>query len=164
MPFYTAEDNRLDVNNGWAGRIFVNPPTGLVNEFWTRLVREVVHPDGGVFCGHQAIWIGYSLEQLQTLQRIGGGLFAHPLQFPMCIPSSRLAFTENAAKRELRLAWLRDAGATPNASSHAREIARRIAAGTSPKGSPSHGNYITYIGPRVSEFLDVFSQFGVVRR
>lgn len=80
--YYTKESNGL-VGKAWRGRIFLNPPGGLVREFWQELISQ--WRAGGVT---QAIWIGYSLEQLQTLQRYS----YHPLLFPMCVPRKRIAF------------------------------------------------------------------------
>ena len=107
----------------WRGNVFLNPPGGknaqgsLVRQFWERLILS-----DGV---EQAIWIGYSLEQLQTLQ----ACVATPLSYPMCVPRRRIAF---------------------------------VGAGK----SPSHGNYITYIGESMAgrrRFSDIFSRFGQVR-
>ena len=137
--FLTAEDDGLA--QPWKGRVFLNPPGGLVGEFWLKLLREyavAVHPVA------EAIWIGYSLEQLQTLQCVGA--IATPLDFPMCVTKKRIAFVENEAKRAARMAKLVAAGKKPNA-----------------KSSPSHSNYITYLGPHVDRFREVFSQFGATR-
>jgi ParB family chromosome partitioning protein len=133
--FYSEADDGL--SQPWKGRIFLNPPGGLVPDFWRALMAawrdEVVS---------QAIWIGYSLEQLQTLQ--GASIFS-PLDFPMCVTKRRIAFVENEAKRAARTAKLLAAGKVPNA-----------------KSSPSHGNYITYLGDQPSKFVQVFSAFGQV--
>lgn len=132
--FYTAEDDGLQ--QSWHGRVFLNPPGGLVREFWMRLMnawqwRHI----------KQAIWIGYSLEQLQTLQACP----VSPLDFPLCVTAKRIAFVENAAKRDARMAKLRVAGKKPNERS-----------------SPSHSNYITYLGPHKETFKARFSVFGKV--
>lgn len=134
--FFTAEDDGL--RKIWRGRVFLNPPGGLVNEFWEAL-------SAGYRLGKvaQAIWIGYSLEQLQTLQGAREGY--HPLDFPICIPAKRIAFVENQAKRDARIEKLVLAGKQPNL-----------------KSSPSHANYITYLGDQPSKFVQVFSAFGQV--
>lgn len=144
--FYDIETNGL--LQPWRGRVFINPPGGkdadgeaLVPAFWLKLMRELtvaVHPV------EQTIWIGYSLEQLQTLQCIGAK--KTPLDFPMCIPNRRIAFIENEAKRALRIEKLKAQGKTPNQ-----------------KSQPSHANYITYLGPNTDAFLKVFGGFGQVR-
>lgn len=131
--FFTVEDDGL--KHPWFGRVFVNPPGGLVALFWTKLMqREFV----------EGIWIGYSLEQLQTLQMIGGQ--KTPLDFSMCVPRRRIAFVENSAKKDARIEKMIAAGKVPNQ-----------------KSQPSHANYISYIGPNSGTFQRVFSQFGQVR-
>lgn len=130
--YYTEHDNGLEQD--WTGRIFLNPPGGLVVEFWEKLLRSDVSA---------AIWIGYSLEQLQTLQSSG---YPSPIEYPICIPSRRIAFVESSSKQLTRMAKLRLQGKDPNA-----------------KSSPTHANYITYIGPETGLFLEVFSRFGAVR-
>ena len=131
--YFTADDDGL--KQTWQGNVFLNPPGGLVNEFWKHLLSQ-----------HQvtqAIWIGYSLEQLQTLQLSGAPLT--PLDFSMCVPNRRIAFVENEAKRTARIAKLTAQGKKPNQ-----------------KSQPSHANYITYIGPERERFSEVFSLFGKV--
>jgi hypothetical protein len=122
----------------WRGRVFVNPPGGYVGEFWRTLMAS--WRDEYI---DAAIWIGYSLEQLQTLQCVAAQWT--PLDFPMCIPNRRIAFVENEAKRTARIRKLAAAGKKPNLAS-----------------SPSHANYITYLGAEPSKFVQVFSAFGQV--
>jgi hypothetical protein len=93
--YFTVEDNGLV--QSWQGRIFLNPPGGLVNEFWGVLVDERMRFQRTGAGVSEAIWIGYSLEQLQTLQQAGAA--RTPLDFPMCITKKRIAFVENEAKR-----------------------------------------------------------------
>lgn len=130
--FFGIEDDGL--KQRWGGRVFLNPPGGLVAEFWRKLMQEQME---------QAIWIGYSLEQLQTLQCIGASMT--PLDFSICITAKRIAFVENEAKKAARIEKLIAAGKNPNG-----------------KSSPSHSNYITYLGYRKTVFKDVFSKFGQV--
>lgn len=138
--FFTEADNGLDQD--WHGNVFLNPPGGLVGEFWLKLQRE--YHTGTTMA--QAIWIGYSLEQLQTLQCINAELT--PLHFATCFTKKRIPFVENEAKRAARMAKLIAAGKKPNG-----------------KSSPSHSNYITYVGPGIhrDKFADVFSKFGQVK-
>lgn len=130
--YYTEENNGLRMP--WVGRVFVNPPGGLVAEFWCRLLTQPVD---------QAVWVGYSLEQLQTLQACRP--MPTPLDFAMCVPNRRIAFKENEAKKAARFEKLVALGKKPN-----------------PKSAPSHANYITYIGPNRDQFAAVFGQFGQV--
>lgn len=134
--FYSEADNGLVQE--WNGRVFVNPPGGLVNEFWEKAIVQLA---AGRM--REMVWIGYSLEQLQTLQQSNAARM--PFDFPMCFPSRRIAFVENEAKREQRMAKLIAQGKKPNQ-----------------KSSPSHANYITYIGPNVVAFMAEFSKYGRV--
>lgn len=142
--FFSIEDNGL--TQRWPGRVFLNPPGGkdsdgkaLVPQFWLKLLAE------WVMCRtEQAIWIGYSLEQLQTLQCIKA--VKTPLDFAMCVPNRRIAFVENEAKRLARMEKLRAAGKNPNVDSQ-----------------PSHANYISYLGPNREMFEKVFYPIGQVR-
>lgn len=145
--YFTEEDNGLAM--AWAGydRVFLNPPGGLVGDFWKKLLSEYTF--GYV---NQAVWIGYSLEQLQTLQCIDA--FKTPLDFTFCVTNRRISFVENKAKEAERIAKVR------------AENVKRVARGEKPKsekkGGPSHGNYVTYMGSYKDAFADVFSQFGQV--
>lgn len=146
--FFTEADNGLRL--GWHGRIFLNPPGGLVAEFWRFLIEE--HHLGRV---QQAVWIGYSLEQLQTLQCAKA--FTTPLDFPICITAKRIAFVENAAKKRARLEEIDAVNILRK--SRGEKLRPRNENGA----SPSHSNYITYIGPNVELFAKVFSVSGKVR-
>ena len=145
--YYTKTDNGLAL--GWYGRVFVNAPGGLVKPFWQALVYAF--EAGNVT---EAVWVGYSLEQLQTLQ---GLLCQSPLAFPMCVPSKRIAFIESAeAKAARKERWA------------AKNIQLGLLQGKplkpwNDKGSPSHGNYLTYLGPQVERFREIFGRIGVVR-
>jgi hypothetical protein len=114
---------------------FLNPPggRGLVRAFWDRLVEHWLA--GKV---EQAIWVGYSLEQLQTLQSAS----ITPLDFPLCYPRKRIAFD-------------------------APRVVRDGIVVKGEKRSPTHANYLAYLPPRhpaaVTLFLEGFSQFGRVK-
>lgn len=151
---YTKEQNGLV--QPWWGRVFLNPPGGLVNDFW--LVLLIHFLQGRV---DQAVWIGYSLEQLQTLQQSAAR--RAPVLDPTCFLDARIPFIENDAKRALRVQKLLAKGEAPNASPAARKVAEAIRRGKPPADAPSHSNYITYLGPRRDAFTRVFSQFGQVR-
>ncbi len=86
--FFTKDDDGLAQSWG-AGRVFLNPPGGLVREFWRKLMAET--GSGGAV--HEAIWIGYSLQQLQTLQT--ADTFG-PLEMAnaFCVPRRRIAFID----------------------------------------------------------------------
>jgi ParB family chromosome partitioning protein len=82
--FYTAVDDGL--SKPWFGRVFLNPPggRGVVKAFWSKLVDHWMLDEI-----EQAIFVGYSLEQLQTLQSCR----LSPLDFDVCVPRKRLAFS-----------------------------------------------------------------------
>ncbi len=146
--FFSEADNGLE--QAWHGRIFLNPPGGLVKQFWYKLLAEFYF--GGV---SEAIWIGYSLEQLQTLQDADG--FRSPIAHPICIPKRRIPFIENEAKRITRI----EKRHAENAARVLRfEKPRRV---SEKADSPSHGNYITYLGHNADAFAYVFQPFGQVR-
>jgi ParB family chromosome partitioning protein len=132
--FLTAEDDGL--SRGWYGNVFVNAPGGLVRPFWMALMCAWRDRDI-----QQAVWIGYSLEQLQTLQNCP----LTPLHFTTCIPSRRIAFVENEAKKAERIARLEAQG--------------KVA---SERSSPSHAAYITYVGQKRDVFRAVFGAMGQV--
>lgn len=147
--FYSTDENGLLLP--LYGRVFYNPAGGLVDDAWKQVLRMEFD---------QMIWIGYSLEQLQTLQVKNS---VTPLCFPMCVPSKRIAFVENETKKAERIAKIIREGEASNASDRKRRAASDCRMGKPPKNAPSHANYITYIGPRVSEFCDIFGVFGAVR-
>jgi ParB family chromosome partitioning protein len=154
--YFTEDDDGLVeacgpdglIMRAWYGRVFLNPPGGQVRRFWETLLLN--HALGNT---SEAIWVGYSLEQFQSLQnanyqQLDDAQPRHPLAFPTCIPKQRLKFVENEAKRESRKTF-------------ERIRMRRV---REHAGSPTHGNYITYLGPNVDRFVEEFSVFGVVVR
>jgi hypothetical protein len=148
--YYTESENGLLLP--WFGRVLHNPPGGLVDEFWKKAMAERQRYE-------QMVWVGYSLEQLQTLQVDNA---VTPLDYATCFTNRRIAFVENEAKKAARIVKLLAKGEAPNASATARQIAARIRAGKEPPNSPSHSNYITYVGPNADRFREVFSRFGRV--
>jgi ParB family chromosome partitioning protein len=97
--FYTKRDDGLSPRRPWAGRLFINPPGGvtdpatgarlapsLVRPFWERLATHYL--DGSV---EQAIFVGFSLEQLQSLQ-LASECGISPLDVPLCFPRRRIRF------------------------------------------------------------------------
>lgn len=159
--FYDIQSNGLV--QPWVGNVLLNPPggsdddgNGLVPQFWLKLMGEYW------ISRHctQAVWVGYSLEQLQTLQGIGADYT--PLDFTVCYLKKRIAFIENAAKKAARIQKLLAKGDAPDASARSRKIAADIRAGKEPPNSPSHGNYIAYIGSSIGAFNFEFSQYGQV--
>lgn len=91
--FYTAEDDALRDDAVWNCRTcFLNPPGGklsgksLAALFWRRLEMEFAVGNIG-----QAIFVGFSLECLQTTQ---DGLGKSVVEYPICVPSSRIRFLD----------------------------------------------------------------------
>lgn len=66
----------------WFGRVFCNPPGGLVPEFWDRAITSSVD---------QFFWVGFSVEQLCILTDAA----QHPLEFAHCILRKRIPFTRH---------------------------------------------------------------------
>lgn len=91
----TRATNGLTVD--WFGRVLANPPSRALIDgeltakgmgpklFWRKLIEEWQAERI-----EEAIWIGYSLEQLLSLQRSGTEVY--PFDFPVCIPRSRMKF------------------------------------------------------------------------
>lgn len=137
MVYYTAEQDGL--TKPWAGRVFLNPPGGLVAPFWVKLMDA--YASGEVFA---AIWLGYSLEQLQTLQRVKAARWL-PQDFPLCIPARRIAFLENETRLAARIERLAADGK-----------------GRVPRAAPSHANYLAYLGRTPDRFAAEFGSLGTV--
>lgn len=89
--FLTKEDNALFCGWGYPKTIFLNPPGGKVKNrslaalFWERLMRQretvgFVH----------AIFLGFSLEQLQTTQSCAPSIISG--NFVFCVPRKRVSF------------------------------------------------------------------------
>ncbi len=83
LMIYTELDNGLAQE--WNGNIFLNPPGGLVIEFWDKLMQEI--QAGRVT---KAFWIGFSVEQLCIM----ADKELHPLDFSTCILRKRLNFNK----------------------------------------------------------------------
>lgn len=66
----------------WFGRVFCNPPGGLVKRFWQKALAENIE---------QMFWVGFSVEQLCILADEP----AHPLDFSCCILRRRVGFTRH---------------------------------------------------------------------
>ena len=88
---FTEETNGLaspwlvpDLLDPYVLRVFLNPPGGLVKQFWAKLINE----------NPKAIWIGFSVEQLCILQ----DHTTNPLDYSTCILRKRLSFTNEHGK------------------------------------------------------------------
>lgn len=100
LKYYTKKQNGYV--RPWAGNLLVNPPGGeqgkLVQVAWMRLVD---HWLAGVVL--QAVFVGFSLEQLVSLQgltEVRDGVpyeYPSPLAFPTLLPRRRLHYREQRA-------------------------------------------------------------------
>ena len=79
---FTEQDDGL--TQPWnASTVFINPHGGLVAEAWSKLVYE-----WSVQRCESAIWIGFSMEQLNLL----ADSTLHPMDFSLLIARKRIAF------------------------------------------------------------------------
>lgn len=149
----------------WLGRVFLNPPGGRAPEgmptksnaaLWWAYLAEAWRT-GEV---EAAIFVGFTLEILRSAQALD---VPQPIDFPLCVPSSRIAFDTTSPPSSMP-------GDTAGLD------ARRIRV---PSTSPTHANVIVYL-PRVQtemrneatshpgswsvpEFVEAFSPFGKCR-
>ena len=156
----------------WWGPVFVNPPgyDKVTNPdgaaaWWCRLVTEWNR------AGHawDAIFVGFSLELLQTVQRYG---VPHPTVFTTCFFKKRIRFMVRPEEREAQL-W--EQLSAPGVSARKQErleaeiasVRLSINAGRQfiEGASPTHGNFVTCLTDNAEthqRFIDNFSQFGAV--
>lgn len=161
------DETRNGLKQPLFGKVFHNPPSNrelkmTVRPWWERLVDHYLR--GEVEC---AIWMGFQMGQLQTLQSAP----AHPLQFVNLFPASRIDFLRrgSAVAAELGLK-VEHPGASAKHLDELRvqQIDHRRRQGactdcggflpcarcssTPPiaAGSPSHANYITLLPTRRS--------------
>ncbi|MCG8419033.1 MAG: hypothetical protein MJE77_13935 [Proteobacteria bacterium] len=127
----------------WGGRVFVKPPddrTGrLVRQFWRRANEHVLL--GGP--GAAVLWVGFSLEQLGTLQFDCGDIAGMPCPAPQEWPHVTVP---------KRIHW------------EARRFDYATGSWVSVPGrQPSHGNYFCLLGDdraQRARFRERFGQFG----
>lgn len=80
---------------GDAETVFINPPGGkfgsktLANLFWLHAVKHASRVDG------ELIWLGYNINQLQTLQRADDSGVECSM---LCVPNHRTPFADRAGK------------------------------------------------------------------
>jgi hypothetical protein len=112
--------------------------TSAQKRWWFKLAAEYVA--GNV---DSAIWLGFSVESLQTTQvgrpRVGGALLPSPHAFPICFPAGRIAY--------VRAIDSEDPGA-PSLFA-AEEL---LGEGGD---SPPHSSYLCFLPPRTSTGLAI---------
>jgi hypothetical protein len=89
-------ENSLELDWPKTGTMVENSPgekTGkLVKSFWEKTVESTTDTD------LRAVWIGFSLNQLSTLQKTNALFNRSPLSYASCILSNRLCFDTLARK------------------------------------------------------------------
>lgn len=119
----------------WLGRVFLNPPGGLVPEAYKGLgTKSNAALWWAALAGYwaegeveAAIFVGFTLEVLRSTQALD---VPQPLDFPMCVPKSRIAFdTDEGGER----------------------------VGSS---SPSHANVIVYLPPVKTRTAKAIRSYG----
>lgn len=146
LMIYTERDDGLAPECEWHGNVFLNPPGGLVTEFWNKLCKAIIK-DKTV---EKAFWVGFSVEQLCTL----ASEEFHPMDFSTCILRKRLAFQKEYSEpiyQEITVM-----GET-----------EQVVVGHKPPviipgENPSHGNYVTALGCDPVEFERIFGPHGKI--
>lgn len=161
LMIYRQQDNGLAPECEWAGNVFLNPPGGLVNEFWNKLCEN--YWNGNV---EKAFWVGFSVEQLCTL----GSEKDHPMDFSLVILRKRLSFNQQIDTPIL--AMPKDIGSIPDdklvvvkttdGSTGLREIVGYEPSKIVQGNSPAHGNYLCALGCDPREFEKIFGQYGKI--
>lgn len=134
-----AERNPASVDWSFASTILLNPPGGLVSAFWAALMRwrlqrlaiAAVPKAPKAHARFRAVWVGYSLEQLATLQDHE----LSPLDFPTLILRKRLSFEALPAP-------------PVQPSDEDPQLAlppEKWEVMTPAKNSPTHANYLTLV-------------------
>lgn len=120
--YYTAADNGL--SKPWHGNVFLNPPGDprgrLVKAFWRRAVEHAAH-------GGTVLWVGFSLEQLRSLQNWADGeVVASPMRYPLVIARQRIRWT--STRQQLVISGKAERGARMTLSVLMAELPVTIAA------------------------------------
>ena len=145
----------------WYGPLFLNPP-GVCDENpagagpWWRKLLEEWRRDGD----WSAIYLGYSLEQLQTLQSWSEW---SPLDFGLvCIPKKRIPFDVEAkalrAKLLIEQRHMHDRDKYARLEKKIAYVDARIKGGATriSGGSPTHGNFIVMLSHDVERERAMF--------
>jgi hypothetical protein len=147
----TARRRRACTATGSCGLPVGHTHTGVASackRWWFKLAAE--YEAGRV---DSAIWLGFSVESLQTTQvgrprGTAGALLPTPLAFPLCFPAERIAY-------------VRALDGTSTAVPSLFDAADLLGEGGD---SPPHASYLAFLPPRVgtadaiNTFVDVFTR------
>lgn len=91
--FYSLDDYGQDgLVSPWWGNVFVNPPGGLIKQFWQKAFENDTSCNRWpATYWNQMIWVGFSVEQLALIAEED----FHPMDFSFCILRKRLSFTRH---------------------------------------------------------------------
>lgn len=134
--------------------VFLNPPGGLVKEFWQKLIQN--YAEGIV---SKAIWIGFSIEQLCILQDSD----LYPLDFSTVIARKRVAFWHEMhecqrCKMVIPDSKINDPELELCTGENFAHAWRSL--GLVEGRGPSHSNYITGLGIEREIFSTLFGDLG----
>lgn len=144
-----------------AATLLINPHGGLVVEAWRKLTRD--HLAGHV---GSAIWIGFSMEQLNLL----ADETEHPMDFSMLVVRSRIDFLTTEPMRAVTgmtvgVGPLLECGHSVMVTAKKHQTANRLRCpfcegAPEPLGSPTHANYIVGMGIPADRFEAAFAGRG----
>ena len=162
------------LSRSWAGRVFLNPPGGTLDQpemktrsravLWYQYLAEEWRA-GRV---SEAIFIGFSIELLQSVQQCQLDRALQPLAFSCCIPAARIKFEaladELLARAEEELAFESHEGKIRRLNVRCdylqSMLGQRVAG-----DQPTHGNIIVHMPSdqaSVRRFYEEFSTLGYV--
>lgn len=160
--FFDDEDDALNVPaDAWGVDTYiVNPPSGLVKEFWDFAVARWQE-------GSAVFFVGFSLNQMTYLGKVG--LFAP--QFVRCVPFQRTRYLESPLGASARLREKAEKSKDPD--EYSRLIAEssdwlcRAAANEPPHSgdAPPHGSYLALLPntrAQIERFRALASAIGAV--